>query len=191
MKEKEVLYIKENIVMVITAFLGTTIIGSMTVYFAGFALTLLEINQLKDYFSILPIALFFLGLMGLWLCFGALSYFIKIIRRPYIKLSLEGIEGNAIKKPLLWNDIDKIESIEVSTGYLALLQILAGGMSKPGRMTVCQRIMDSTNDEKVINELAKVYITDKSGNKYKIFLENGSLIKDQITNFMRENNITL
>ena len=191
MNENNIVYIKENIVNIIVGFLSTTIIGVLTVYFVVVTWNVLEIRHFKDIFSLLVVGQLLLGIVGFISCTGALSYFIQLVRRPYIRLSLNGIDGNAIKKSLQWNDISEIHVVEMPKWYFRLLQGLVGAAARPGRLSASYRLANDFGNENIQKELAKTCIIDKTGNKYTIALENGYTIKDKIMSYMHNNNITL
>ena len=191
MNENDIIYIKENIVTIIVGLLGTMVIGVLTIYFVIYTWDILEVKQLRDLFSFLAIGQLLLGVVGFISCVEALSYFIKLIRRPYIRLSLNGIDGNAINKSLRWDEISAISVEAMPKWYFRLLQGSVGASARPGRLSLSYEMIDDIGKEDLQKELTKVFIIDKLGNKHIIVLENGYAIKEKIMNYIHNNNITL
>ena len=136
------LYIKENIGIILVELFCSIIIGVLTIYFVICTWDVLEIKQLKDLFALLPLGQLLLGIVGVISCIEALSFFVKLIYRPYIKLSSDGINGNAIKKSLSWDEISEIKIVEMPKWYFRLLQSFVGASARPNRLYVSYRLIN-------------------------------------------------
>lgn len=189
MQDNSILYVKENIGNIVVGFLCSIIIGVLTIYFVICIWDVLEIKQLKDLFSLLPLGQLLLGIVGVISCVEALFYFVKLIYRPYIKLSPNGINGNAIRKSVCWDEISEIKIVEMPKWYFRLLQSLVGASARPSRLSVSYRLINDFENESFQKGFAKICIIDKMGNKHIISLENGYMIKEKIIDYIHDNHI--